>query len=76
MLPGANHARMIAKSGFDWVCVDTEHGNIAGMYYLSCIFEIDRVWFGYAIIYVYVLWNFYMHGYITGLGWVQIQIHI
>jgi 2-keto-3-deoxy-L-rhamnonate aldolase RhmA len=30
MLPGANHARIMARSGFDWVCVDTEHGNIAG----------------------------------------------
>lgn len=30
MLPGANHARMMARPGYDWVCVDTEHGNIAG----------------------------------------------
>lgn len=30
MLPGANHARMMARSGYDWICVDTEHGNIAG----------------------------------------------
>ncbi|KAK2811076.1 hypothetical protein FQN50_002411 [Emmonsiellopsis sp. PD_5] len=29
MLPGANHARIMARSGYDWVCVDTEHGNIA-----------------------------------------------
>ncbi|EDN03969.1 hypothetical protein HCAG_01834 [Histoplasma mississippiense (nom. inval.)] len=29
MLPGANHSRIMAKSGFDWICVDTEHGNIA-----------------------------------------------
>ncbi|KAI9759056.1 MAG: hypothetical protein M4579_002645 [Chaenotheca gracillima] len=28
MLPGANHARTIARSGLDWICVDTEHGNI------------------------------------------------
>ncbi|KKA24960.1 2-dehydro-3-deoxyglucarate aldolase [Rasamsonia emersonii CBS 393.64] len=30
MLPGANHARFMARSGYDWICVDTEHGNIAG----------------------------------------------
>ncbi|KAL1962867.1 hypothetical protein VTN77DRAFT_9142 [Rasamsonia byssochlamydoides] len=29
MLPGANHARFMARSGYDWICVDTEHGNIA-----------------------------------------------
>ncbi|MCJ1292896.1 hypothetical protein MMC34_004449 [Xylographa carneopallida] len=28
MLPGSNHSRTIAKCGFDWICVDTEHGNI------------------------------------------------
>ncbi|KAI9845336.1 MAG: hypothetical protein M1837_004958 [Sclerophora amabilis] len=28
MLPGANHARTVARSGLDWICVDTEHGNI------------------------------------------------
>ncbi|CAO2650325.1 Nn.00g016170.m01.CDS01 [Neocucurbitaria sp. VM-36] len=28
MLPGTNHARAIARSGVDWVCVDMEHGNI------------------------------------------------
>lgn len=28
MLPGANHARIMARSGFDWILVDTEHGNI------------------------------------------------
>lgn len=32
MLPGANHARFMARTGYDWICVDTEHGNIAGMY--------------------------------------------
>lgn len=31
MLPGTNHARAIARSGVDWICVDTEHGNIDGM---------------------------------------------
>ncbi|KAI4092730.1 MAG: hypothetical protein L6R37_007536 [Teloschistes peruensis] len=28
MLAGSNVSRMIARSGFDWVVVDTEHGNI------------------------------------------------
>lgn len=30
MLPGTNQARVIARSGVDWQCVDTEHGNIDG----------------------------------------------
>ena len=30
MLPGSNQARTIARCGFDWVLVDTEHGNIDG----------------------------------------------
>ncbi|KAK5094755.1 hypothetical protein LTR24_003455 [Lithohypha guttulata] len=29
MLPGAYLSRVIARTGFDWVLVDTEHGNIA-----------------------------------------------
>ncbi|KAI9819980.1 MAG: hypothetical protein M1827_006550 [Pycnora praestabilis] len=28
MLPGSNQSRAIARSGFDWVLIDTEHGNI------------------------------------------------
>lgn len=28
MLPGTNHSRTIARCGYDWMCVDTEHGNI------------------------------------------------
>ncbi|KAK2738874.1 hypothetical protein FQN57_006889 [Myotisia sp. PD_48] len=28
MLPGANHARIMARCGFDWILVDMEHGNI------------------------------------------------
>ena len=31
MLPGSNQARAIARCGFDWVLVDTEHGNIDGV---------------------------------------------
>lgn len=34
MLPGANLARMMARSGYDWILVDTEHGNIAGIFCL------------------------------------------
>jgi 4-hydroxy-2-oxoheptanedioate aldolase len=30
MLPGTNHCRAIARCGYDWICVDTEHGNIDG----------------------------------------------
>lgn len=30
MLPGTHLSRAIARSGFDWICIDTEHGNIAG----------------------------------------------
>ncbi|KZF22257.1 HpcH/HpaI aldolase/citrate lyase family protein [Xylona heveae TC161] len=27
-LPGTNHSRALARSGFDWILVDMEHGNI------------------------------------------------
>ncbi|KAF2401377.1 HpcH/HpaI aldolase/citrate lyase family protein [Trichodelitschia bisporula] len=27
-LPGANLSRAIARSGVEWICIDTEHGNI------------------------------------------------
>jgi 2-keto-3-deoxy-L-rhamnonate aldolase RhmA len=40
MLPGTNHARAIARSGVDWVCVDTEHGNIAGMMLIRLVFVV------------------------------------
>ena len=30
MLPGTNLSRVIARAGFEWVCVDCEHGNMAG----------------------------------------------
>ena len=29
MLPGTHISRFLGRSGVDWVCVDTEHGNIA-----------------------------------------------
>ena len=35
MLAGSNVSRIIARSGFDWVVVDTEHGNIDGVTYLD-----------------------------------------
>ena len=42
MLPGANLSRAIARAGFDWVCVDCEHGNIAGMTGIHCITLISK----------------------------------
>lgn len=36
MLPGSYLSRTIARSGFDWVCIDTEHGNIAGKWNSLC----------------------------------------
>lgn len=30
MLPGAYLSRTIARAGYDWLCIDCEHGNIAG----------------------------------------------
>ena len=30
MLPGSNISRLMAKAGYEWVCVDMEHGNIDG----------------------------------------------
>lgn len=30
MLPGTNLSRTIARCGYDWIAVDTEHGNIDG----------------------------------------------
>ncbi|KAK1143935.1 hypothetical protein N8T08_005844 [Aspergillus melleus] len=29
MLPGANHARFMTRTRYDWICVNMEHGNIA-----------------------------------------------
>ena len=29
MLPGTNHSRILARTNPDWICVDTEHGNIS-----------------------------------------------
>lgn len=43
MLPGTNHARIMAKAGYDWICVDTEHGNIAGTSFLGEIVSTTTV---------------------------------
>ncbi|KAF4549577.1 Hypothetical protein D9617_21g097980 [Elsinoe fawcettii] len=40
MLPGTNISRAIARSGFDWVCVDTEHGNISDDNMHECVAAI------------------------------------
>lgn len=43
---GANLARLMARSGYDWVCVDTEHGNIDGEIYLylpGCAIGTDEI---------------------------------
>jgi 4-hydroxy-2-oxoheptanedioate aldolase len=37
MLPGSNLSRAIAKTGYDWVCVDCEHGNIADSQMHECV---------------------------------------
>ena len=30
MIPGANVARVLARTGVEWILVDCEHGNIDG----------------------------------------------
>lgn len=42
MLPGSNHSRTIARCGFDWVLVDTEHGNIDGTLYKHSPAEVEE----------------------------------
>lgn len=37
MFQGPNLSRFIARAGFDWVCVDCEHGNVAGAAFLKCL---------------------------------------
>jgi len=32
MLPGSNISRAMSRTGVDWICVDTEHGNIDGRF--------------------------------------------
>ena len=41
MLPGGNLSRAIARAGYDWVCVDCEHGNIAGNFSYGCKAVLD-----------------------------------
>ncbi|MCJ1482997.1 hypothetical protein MMC06_003163 [Schaereria dolodes] len=40
MLPGSNHSRAVARCGFDWMCVDTEHGNIDDAAMHECVAAI------------------------------------
>jgi len=40
MLPGTNLSRAIARAGFDWICVDCEHGNIAGQFWFFMPFVL------------------------------------
>ncbi|TKX23997.1 HpcH/HpaI aldolase-like protein 1 [Elsinoe australis] len=40
MLPGTNVSRAIARTGFDWICVDTEHGNISDDSMHECVAAI------------------------------------
>jgi 4-hydroxy-2-oxoheptanedioate aldolase len=41
MLPGTHLSRAIARSGFDWILVDCEHGNISGKH-RSYVFQTPR----------------------------------
>lgn len=41
-LPGHNLTRTIARCGFEWICVDAEHGNIDGMATLQANVEGQR----------------------------------
>lgn len=43
MMPGANHARFMARSGYDWICVDTEHGNIAGIFHSVSLCSLGKL---------------------------------
>ncbi|KAG8625939.1 hypothetical protein KVT40_006340 [Elsinoe batatas] len=40
MLPSTNVSRAIARTGFDWICVDTEHGNISDDTMHECVAAI------------------------------------
>lgn len=40
MLPGSNLSRILARAGPDWICVDTEHGNIADEQMHECVAAI------------------------------------
>lgn len=40
MLPGTNHSRAMARSNLDWICVDTEHGNIDDSQMHECVAAI------------------------------------
>lgn len=40
MLPSTNLSRAIARTGYDWILVDTEHGNIADQSMHECVAAI------------------------------------
>lgn len=40
MLPGTNISRLLSRSGPDWICVDTEHGNISDSGMHECVAAI------------------------------------
>lgn len=40
MLPGTNLSRTLARAGPDWICVDTEHGNISDDHMHECVAAI------------------------------------
>ena len=37
MLPGTNLSRTLARAGPDWICIDTEHGNISDDHMHECV---------------------------------------
>ncbi|KAL1302872.1 hypothetical protein AAFC00_003200 [Neodothiora populina] len=40
MFPGSNLSRTLARCGPDWICVDTEHGNISDDHMHECVAAI------------------------------------
>lgn len=45
MLPGTHLSRAIARSGFDWILVDCEHGNISGKHPFRALLERQKAVF-------------------------------
>jgi 4-hydroxy-2-oxoheptanedioate aldolase len=44
MLPGSYLSRTIARAGYDWICIDCEHGNIAGKDQESSLQRTLELW--------------------------------